>query len=239
MPPFYRGPFVVHPLPEGGAVPGWFVVAPLRHVEQVDALSTAELSALGPLLADLAAVLRAETGAAKVYLSVFAEVVPHLHVHVVARPNDLPPAERGARLFLAEGRAPDGEVQDLARRVFARLGGGGARSGSVSPSPWAAAMLSAFVCPGLGQLRNREYKKGLALIAVTLVAAAWLVLRIVAEVLVRLPEDPAALSGPFEIWSLAEEVRAANAGAFGGLTLLFVVLWVYSTWDAYRGAGRL
>ena len=78
-----RGPFVIHARPEPSPVPGWLVVAPVRHVEQVDALVPDEQRALGPLLAEVAAALRAETPCEKVYLSAFAEVLPHLHLHVI------------------------------------------------------------------------------------------------------------------------------------------------------------
>src|SRR5262249_38268764 len=89
-----RGPFVAHVRPDAAPVPGWLFVAPARHVEQIDALDVAEQAGLGPLLSEVAAALRAETGGARVYVSVFAELMPHLHVHVVARPPDLPESER-------------------------------------------------------------------------------------------------------------------------------------------------
>src|SRR5262249_8756761 len=70
---------------------------------------------------EVAAALRAETPCEKVYVSVFAEVVPHLHVHVIARPPGLAPEARGAGVFLAEPTAHPAEVDALARRVIFRL----------------------------------------------------------------------------------------------------------------------
>jgi diadenosine tetraphosphate (Ap4A) HIT family hydrolase len=119
--PLRRGPFLVHPRPDPSPLAGWFIVAPARHVEQIDALDAAEAAVLGPLLTEVAAALRAETPCEKVYVSLFAEVVPHVHVHVIARPPGLAPDARGARVFLAEPAAHPAEVAALARRVIFRL----------------------------------------------------------------------------------------------------------------------
>ncbi len=115
--------FAVHPVIGGGAVPGWLVVAPLRHVEAIDRLDAEEQAELGPLLARVGAALRASTPAEKLYVNVFAEVVPHLHVHLIARPPSLPPERRGARLFLDPARADVAEVRRIAAAVRAALQG--------------------------------------------------------------------------------------------------------------------
>ena len=164
-----RGAFVVHPRPEPSPVPGWLVVAPARHVEQIDALTADEQRGLGPLLAEVAAVLRAETPCEKVYLSVFAELLPHLHVHVIARPPGLREEDRGARLFASTRRADEAERVDLFRRVQSRLARAWATQGPVGPltaglagrsalpakglfsGPWRAVLLSAAVCTHVGQ----------------------------------------------------------------------------------------
>lgn len=115
--------FAVHPVTGGGAVPGWLVVAPLRHVEAIDLLAPEEQRELGPLLAGVGAALRAATPAEKLYVNVFAEVVPHLHVHLIARPPELAPERRGARLFLDPARADPAEVARIAAAVRGALGG--------------------------------------------------------------------------------------------------------------------
>jgi diadenosine tetraphosphate (Ap4A) HIT family hydrolase len=122
--PLRRGPFLVHPKPEPAPVPGWLVVAPARHVEQLDELTPEELLALGPLLGQVAAALRSCTPTAKVYLSVFAEVLAHLHVHVIARPPGLAPELRGARIFQASaepGPGASAACAAVARAVLTRL----------------------------------------------------------------------------------------------------------------------
>ena len=119
--PVGRGVFVVHPRDEDAAVPGWIVVAPVRHVEQWDELSPRELAEIGPLLAKVTAALRAETGAEKIYVSVFAEVLAHLHVHVIARTKDVPVESRGPRIFLSSTQAESVEATRIGTRVLERL----------------------------------------------------------------------------------------------------------------------
>jgi diadenosine tetraphosphate (Ap4A) HIT family hydrolase len=227
-----RGPFVVHAIPEGGPVPGWLVVAPARHVEQIDALRPEELASLGPLLAQVAAALRAETTCEKVYVSIFAEVLPHLHVHVIARPPGLPAAQIGPRLFLAEGRAEG--VEALTRRVLARLAAPPAAGAPARSRPLRAALLSGLVCPGAGQIHNRDYLKGILLIGATLIAALWLLARLTTQVLRGLPEDRATFD-PLSVFALVEDIQRQNAGFFLGCTLVLTALWVYGIVDAYRG----
>lgn len=232
-----RGPFVVHARPEGGPVPGWMIVAPVRHVEQIDALRPEELLGLAPLLAEVAAALRAETPCDKVYVSVFAEVLPHLHVHVIGRPPGMPAEERGPRLFETRTRADEREARALAERVLARLRAPAPAVSSPGPRPLRAALLSGLVCPGAGQLQNRDWAKGLVLIGLTLAAFGWLGWRTTMDVLRLLPPDP-ALFDPLLAFRLAHEVQQRNAGSFTLLTLLLGALWLYAVVDAWRGARR-
>jgi diadenosine tetraphosphate (Ap4A) HIT family hydrolase len=211
------------------------IVAPVRHVEHIDALRHEELVGLGPLLAELAAALRAETPCEKVYVSVFAEVLPHLHVHVIARPPGMPAEERGPRLMEARARADEGEARAVAERVLARLAS--PAPAAPRPRPLRAALLSGLVCPGAGQLQNRDWGKGLVLIGLTLVAFGWLVWRTTADALQLLPTEP-LLFDPLLAFRLAHEVQQRNAGSFTILTILLIVLWLYAVVDAWRGASR-
>lgn len=114
------GRFVVHPRAEEAAVPGWMILAPARHVEQWDDLSAEELAEIGTLIKNVAAALRQETEAEKVYVNVFAEVLAHLHVHVIARTADVPPEVRGPKIFLSTGADPEA-ADAIGERVLARL----------------------------------------------------------------------------------------------------------------------
>jgi hypothetical protein len=214
-------------------VPGWLVVAPLRHVEQWDALDEIERREIGPLLAEVAEALRAETPAGRVYVSAFGEVLPHFHVHVVARPPDLGVELRGPRLFLAEGSVGPEECGALAQRVFRRL----APSDAKARSPWPAVLLSGLVWPGAGQLKNRRLLKGLAFSVLTLALLARFVARVAEDAMARMLEAPAPL-GLVELWDLALEVQRRNAAELSGLTLALVALWVLSVFDAWRDARR-
>jgi diadenosine tetraphosphate (Ap4A) HIT family hydrolase len=231
-----RGPFVVHARPDPSPVPGWFVVAPARHVEQVDALDPDEQSALGPLLAEVAGALRAETPCEKVYVSVFAEVLKHLHVHVIARPADLPAEERGPRLFASERRADEAERAGLARRVHARLTRASApapEAGGGSVRKWRAVILSGVVCPGAGQIAQRRWGPGLGLLLGSLGLIVVLLVKVAREAAARMPTDPTTLDPLFPL-EMAAEIQRANAGFFAAITAGLVLLWVLGILDAWR-----
>jgi diadenosine tetraphosphate (Ap4A) HIT family hydrolase len=229
-----RGAFLIHPRPEPAPVPGWLVVAPARHVEQIDALTSDEQRALGPLLAEVAGALRAETPCEKVYVSVFAEVLPHFHVHVIARPPGLPEEEVGPRLFASGRRADEAERAALFRRVSARLAANPTRppAKGMMAGPWRAVLLSATVCPGVGQITQRRYVPGLALLGSSLALVAVLLVRVVREAVDRMPTDPVGLD-PLFAFGLAAEIRQANASFFGWISAGLVLLWGIGIADAW------
>jgi diadenosine tetraphosphate (Ap4A) HIT family hydrolase len=220
------GSFVVHSKLEAPPVPGWIVLAPARHVEAPDALSAQEQRELGPLLARIAAALRAETPAEKVYVSLFAEVLPHVHWHVVARPPGLPEDRRGARLFL-EPPAEAPASQAVCRRVLARL----AESPGPRRSRWAPVLLSALVWPGAGQLRRGELVKGLLLAGAGLVAAIRLVAVVSRETLGALALEPLPLD-PLRLLPLAVEIQGRLASELSTVTILLLLIWVIAVGDA-------
>jgi len=229
------GAFALHPKLEAPPVPGWLVLAPLRHVEQWDGLSLREQAELGPLVARVSAALRAETPTAKVYVSVFAEVLPHFHLHVVARPPELPAEERGARLFLAEGRAPEVAGADLFRRVCLRM----ERTSTQTRvrSPWTPVLLSGLLWPGLGQMRNGDRLKGIALASAGLLAMGLFVTRITRDAAAALLEAPPP-EGLLDILALAQEIRTRHASEISVLTFVLVAVWIVSVVDAWWGARR-
>jgi diadenosine tetraphosphate (Ap4A) HIT family hydrolase len=216
------------------------VVAPLRHVESVDALTGEEQAALMPLVAQVAAALRMETATEKVYVAAFSEVLPHFHVHVIARPPDLPLADRGPRVFAAAPTVEARRADEVGRRVLARLDGTAAASPAgarVRSAPLRAAMLSALVCPGAGQIRNRQFAKGLILVGLTLASAGYLLVRMLTEVFRLLPTDGSVID-PMSAWDMASEIQARNQGTFGALSFFLLALWIYATWDAWFVARR-
>jgi len=213
------------------------VVAPLRHVERLEALAPQEKAALMPLVTEVAAGLRAETPCEKTYIAVFSEVLPHLHVHVIARPPGLAEADRGARVFGVPPVEPR-EAEAVGQRVLARLEGALNRAPTDQKDPaLRAALLSALVCPGAGQIRNRQYAKGLAILGAVLVTAGLLFVRMLTEVLRALPTD-GTLVDPLSAWDLAREIQERNHGEFLGFSLALLALWLYATVDGWLVARR-
>ena len=160
-------------------------------------------------------------------------MLPHFHIHVVARPPDLPAEQRGPRLFLAEGALEGPESMALARRVYALLGGT-----AQAPKPashWTPALLSGLLWPGAGQLKNRQWVKGLAFSLLSVLVLVRIAGRVAAEAVDALLAAPAPLDF-LQMWALAEEIRRRNSAELGGLTFVLLALWVASIYDAWRDA---
>ncbi len=83
------------------SLPGWLVVASMRHAESFAELTEAEAASIGPLLHRISKALQEVTGAVKTYVVLFAEHPehPHVHFHVIPRMNDLPKDKRGRWIF--------------------------------------------------------------------------------------------------------------------------------------------
>jgi diadenosine tetraphosphate (Ap4A) HIT family hydrolase len=63
-------------------VPGFAYLEPKRHVAYVTDLDGAEAATFGAVLARCTRVLREVTGAEVVYVYIFGDGIPHLHVHL-------------------------------------------------------------------------------------------------------------------------------------------------------------
>lgn len=101
--------FLFLPSQDPARVEGWMVLAPERHVEGWDRLTPKESRVLGDLIRRGVQSVRAATGAPKVYVAVFAEQVPHLHVHLFPRGPGVPPERRGPRLLFEATRGATAE----------------------------------------------------------------------------------------------------------------------------------
>src|SRR5512146_3242844 len=62
--------------------PGFSYLEPRRHITDITQLDGAEAATFGPTLARITSALREETGAERVYIYVFGDSVPHLHLHL-------------------------------------------------------------------------------------------------------------------------------------------------------------
>ncbi|MCM2257595.1 MAG: HIT family protein [Vicinamibacteria bacterium] len=218
--PLARGPFLVHAKLEPGAHAGWLLVVPRRHVEQVAELTDEEARGLGPLLRETAAALRAETGAAKTYVACFAEVVPHLHFHVIARAGDAPEDARGPRAFLAAAPEPADEAARaaLAARVLARL--------QPADSRFRPLLLSGLLWPGAGQVVAGRRRFGGALAIAAAVVCVLLIRALVAETLLRMPTDPVFFDDFGSIVALSQRLAAEIRPALAPYLWTLLGLWL-------------
>lgn len=115
---------LVHAVLGASPLAGWVVVAPARHVEHVGDLEAEEMAALAEAARRLAGWQRELLGATKSYVALFAEVVPHLHFHVVPRYPGTAPSLRGPRAFQASAAEmlPPDELAAAAQRLLEGFG---------------------------------------------------------------------------------------------------------------------
>lgn len=81
----YQNPRVALYHMSGIDLPGYLVLAPVRHVEHAGELDDPELSEFARVQARAVRVILGIPGVRKVYACSFGEVVPHLHIHLFPR----------------------------------------------------------------------------------------------------------------------------------------------------------
>jgi hypothetical protein len=99
-----------------------------------------------------------------------------------------------------------------------------------------AALLSAFVWPGAGQLYNREFKKGALLVGLTVAVAVVVIVATTAELTRQLPATIDELDADI-VRTLPAQVLSARSGTLMASSLLLLAAWTYGIVDAYLG-GR-
>jgi hypothetical protein len=99
-----------------------------------------------------------------------------------------------------------------------------------------AALLSCFVWPGAGQLYNREFKKGAALIVLSLLLAVGVIVSTAAELTRRIPSDIENVD-PELVRALPADLLAAPPWTLLLPSFLLLAVWAYGIVDAYAG-GR-
>lgn len=122
---------------------GWTVVVLRRHVRTLAELTEAEAAELGPLILTISRALPEVVPCTKTYVAQFADdpAHPHVHVHVVPKPPDLPDDERGPRVFARLGVEPEArisedrmnEIADVLAGLLIVNGSSSADSGKASP----------------------------------------------------------------------------------------------------------
>lgn len=118
-----RAGFLLHAVADATPLRGWLVLASERHARAWYELDAAELSALGPIAAEVMAAQRTVLGAEHVYAFAIGDLVRHFHLHLVPRYADTPERLRGRRCFEArpEDVLADAEVERAAQAVGAAL----------------------------------------------------------------------------------------------------------------------
>lgn len=81
----YRNPRVALYHMSGIDLPGYLVLAPVRHVEHAGELDDSDLSELARVQARAVRFILGIPGVRKVYACSFGEAVPHLHIHLFPR----------------------------------------------------------------------------------------------------------------------------------------------------------
>jgi len=103
-------------------VPGWTVVYLRRHASSLSAMTQPELESMGPTLAMAAAAVEAEAGAERVYLVLFGENFPHLHLVLIPRGAGVPPEHRSSRLHVhAKEYVDPVAYREVGERIRRRL----------------------------------------------------------------------------------------------------------------------
>ncbi|HEY7465092.1 MAG TPA: HIT domain-containing protein [Dehalococcoidia bacterium] len=106
-------------------LPGFLILQPKRHVEQIGDLTEEEAATMGPVMAAASQALNLHLQARKVYVCSFGSVLVHVHFYLVpvtaAIPQDLNGADLLDEVFAGRWACDDAEAADAAARVRVEL----------------------------------------------------------------------------------------------------------------------
>jgi len=74
-----------------GEVAGFSYLEPKRHISDISMLDGAEAASFGQVIATVSSAIKKATGADLVYVYVFGDAVPHLHVHLAPQRDSASP----------------------------------------------------------------------------------------------------------------------------------------------------
>ncbi|HLB25177.1 MAG TPA: hypothetical protein VJM83_02490 [Nitrospirota bacterium] len=101
-----------------------------------------------------------------------------------------------------------------------------------------SALLSGLVCPGAGQLYNKEYVKGGILLALSLGVLAAVAFKTWAETMRYVssmpPQDLLA-----DIIPLARKIIEDSRAFYDRMSVALAVVWAYAVFDAWRGGRKI
>ena len=119
-------------------VAGFAYLEPKRHISHITELDGAEAKTFGAVLARSTRVLKEATGAEVVYIYIFGDGMPHLHLHLAPHRAGDALSDRMIRGEILEEKLPSGmtrfesrefpplpveDLREVAERVRARLAG--------------------------------------------------------------------------------------------------------------------
>ena len=85
-------------------VPGWTLVMTKRHTEGIWSLDDEEAARFGPMMRDIAGVVKEATGAERIHYAAMGEIAPHYHNAILPRlPGEVPVWDSNALVTRAEG----------------------------------------------------------------------------------------------------------------------------------------
>jgi len=95
---------------------------------------------------------------------------------------------------------------------------------------------SALIVPGLGQIMNRNLKKGLIILSVVffLLVGTTIKLAFIIQSLVSQPE-----LARFHLSDIMEKLKGEDLASFSYLITAFAIIWIYSVLDAFWMGKRL
>lgn len=96
-------------------VPGFAYLEPKRHVPYVTDLDGAEAASFGPVLARCTRILREATGAEVVYVYIFGDGIPHLHVHLAPHRKGDALNDQFVRGEIVEEKLPSGMTRIVSK----------------------------------------------------------------------------------------------------------------------------
>lgn len=100
-----------------------------------------------------------------------------------------------------------------------------------------AALWSALVLPGVGQIVLKRYTRGIALVLATLAAVVWIAVNAVEQALAilgKLQSAGASLNAQTLVDITAQASAAADSLSFNIALYLTIFCWVFGIVDAYR-----
>ncbi len=101
-------------------VPGFAYLEPKRHIPHVTDLDGEEAASFGQVLARCTRILREATGAEVVYIYIFGDGIPHLHVHLAPHRKGDALNDQFVRGKVVEEKLPSGMTR-IASKDFPPL----------------------------------------------------------------------------------------------------------------------